>query len=238
MREHDVFRGLRINLQGSWLNGAELYDARLVNVILDKAYLRGASLGNAWLQGARFFMTQLQKSSLFDARLQGAKIIFASLQESNLMRAQLQGAWLDNVKLQGAGLESVEMQGAVLNNVLLQGAVFVGAKFQGVTNDTLSSFSFETLVRDRIDKNSELMGVTFKGGIKQEDLDSLIEGLSDEAAEGLRAKLNRGHVGVDALYVLPEGSGAITGSYTEEEAEQWITEYKEAISETSKESHS
>ena len=233
VQEHNVFEGLHINLQGSWLNGAALHDARLVNAVLDKAYLRGASFGDAWLQGARFFKAQLQGASLFDAKLQGAKIIFALLQESNLMRAQLQGAWLDNVQLQGARLERVEMQGAVLNNVSLQGAVFVGAKFHGVTNDSFSLFSFETLIRDRIDKNSELMGVTFKGGIKQEDLGSLIEGLSEEAAERLCAKLNRGHVGVDALYVLPENSGAITGSYTKEEAEQWIAEYKKAVSEDS-----
>ena len=38
------------------------------------------------------------------------------------------------------------------------------------------------------------------------------------------------------VYELPENSGAITGAYTAEEAEQWIAEYNEAMSEVPTES--
>ncbi len=43
------------------------------------------------------------------------------------------------------------------------------------------------------------------------------------------------HVGKPKSNILPEDSGAITGIYTEEDAEKWITEYNEAMSFISKE---
>ena len=229
VREHDVFKDLRINLQGSWLNGAELYDARLVNAVLDKAYLRGASLSNAWLQGARLFMAQLQGAFISDAKLQGATLVRTMLQESDLTGAQLQGAWLVDVKLQGSELENVMLQGAILYHVFMQGAVLLGAHLHGVTaGDHIHTFSFETVVRDRIDKASDLSGVTFKGGLSKEDIDSLVEGLPDYAVREVRRKLMP-HIDKPANHELPENSGAITGSYTKKEAEQWIAEYNEAV---------
>lgn len=69
VQEHKVFEGLHINLQGSWLNGARLNKARLVNAVLDGAHLRGASLIDARLRGARLFVTELQEASLFDVQL-------------------------------------------------------------------------------------------------------------------------------------------------------------------------
>ena len=39
------------------------------------------------------------------------------------------------------------------------------------------------------------------------------------------------HIGKPPSNQLPKNSGAITGAYTEEEAEKWIAEYEEAMSE-------
>ena len=39
------------------------------------------------------------------------------------------------------------------------------------------------------------------------------------------------HIGRPRSNELPEDSGAIIGTYTKEEAEQWIAEYEEAMSE-------
>ena len=99
------------------------------------------------------------------------------------------------------------------------------------------SISFETRIKDRIGEQGDLSGIVFNGGLKQEDLDSLLNGMSGDAASELREKL-MSHVGKPACHDLPEDSGAITGSYTEEEAEQWIAEYKKAMSEDSEESDS
>ena len=72
--------------------------------------------------------------------------------------------------------------------------------------------------------------VILKGGLIQTDVDSSVEGLLDEQEkELLRAKLEP-HIDQPASHQLPENSGAITGIYTEEEAEEWIAEYKEVMS--------
>jgi len=57
--------------------------------------------------------------------------------------------------------------------------------------------------------------------------------LPDPQAKELRVKLEP-HIGMPENNELPEDSGALTGAYTEKEAEQWIAEYEEAMSEVPK----
>lgn len=238
MQDHDVFKGLDINLQGSWLNGAYLYKARLETVDLLRAHLQGAWLSAARLQGAKLIGTQLQGATLSDAKLLGATLTDTRLQGSNLRGAQLQGSWLAGVKLQGAELENAMLQGALLYEVFLQGAVLGGVQLHGVTaGDHIHTFSFETVVRDRIDKASDLSRVTFKGGLSKEDIDSLVEWLPDYAVKEVRRKLML-RIDKPADHELPENSGVITGSYTKKEAEQWIAEYNEAVTKSQIESDS
>ena len=92
------------------------------------------------------------------------------------------------------------------------------------------SFQFERRIRDKIGKESDLSMVDFQGGLSREDVDSLVEGLSDEKARTLRERLEP-HIGKPVSHELPENSGAIIEAYTAEEAEQWIAEYNEAMSE-------
>ena len=40
MQKHEVFKGLHINLEGSWLNGADLKEARLAKAVLTQAHLQ------------------------------------------------------------------------------------------------------------------------------------------------------------------------------------------------------
>ena len=89
----------------------------------------------------------------------------------------------------------------------------------------------------RINKESDLSGVVFDGDISQADVDSLVAGLSDEKAEVLRERLEP-HIDKQASHELPENSGAKIGAYTEEEAEQWIAEYEQAMSEVPKSGNS
>ena len=237
VQEHKMFEGLHINLQGSWLNGARLNKARLVNAVLDGAHLRGASLSDARLRGARLFVTELQEASLFDVQLQGTILIRTSFQRAWLDRAQLQGAMIESVRLQGAQLGDAQLQGALLKDIFLQGSVLVGAQLHGVFSDPFEFSSFEKRIRDRIGKESALSGVTFEGGINEEYLNSLTEGLTDNVAQELRSKLNQ-HIDKPAGHILPENSGAITGSFTKEEAEQWIAEYNKVVTEDQKENDS
>ena len=79
-------------------------------------------------------------------------------------------------------------------------------------------------MRDLIGQDSDLAGVTFEGGLRQEDLDALVEGLSDDRAKELRERL-KSHIGEPASNKLPKNSGAITGAYTANEAEKWISKF-------------
>ena len=107
----------------------------------------------------------------------------------------------------------------MLNMVVhLQGATLNGALLQGVGNMDDDSMSFEDQIRWYIAKTSDLSEVIFAGGLSQEDVDSLVEGLPDYLAMRLRGRL-RPHIGQPESYELPQGSGAEKGSYTKEEAE-------------------
>ena len=256
VQKHEVFKGLHINLQGSWLNGADLNQAHLEKAVLNWAYLQGTQLLLAHLQGTQLLLAHLQGADLWDAHLQGvylvgthlqganlgaahlqganlgmahlqgARLEYACLQEVNLGSAHLEGAYLGHARLQGARLEYAHLEGVNLGAAHLQGADLEKARLQGVISQR-RLFPFEEQIRSQIGQENDLSGVIFAGGLNQEDLDSLVEGLSDEKARRLREKLMP-HVGKPASHQLPENSGAVTGAYAEEEAEKWIAEYKKA----------
>ena len=252
VQKHEVFKDLRINLEESWLNGANLKDARLAKAVLNRAHLRTAQLVRAQLQSAELHeahmqeallaCAKLQRTLLNSARLQGAALAGAELQGAKLDKAQLQGAKFFGTQLQGAALSGAQLQGAeliqahlqgvALFGAQLQGAALSGAQLQGANSDEWTSHaSFESLIRNRIKRKSDLSGATFEGGLSQRDVDSLIKDLSDEKADTLRDKLTP-HIGKPESNELPTGhNGPITGSYTQEEAEQWIAEYKKAVPE-------
>ena len=112
----------------------------------------------------------------------------------------------------------------------MQGANLQKANLQGVRCEApFRSLSFEDLIRASIGKETDLERVVFKGGLSQADVDSFVERLSDEKAKELREKLEP-HIDGLQSNRLSYDSGATTGSYTAEKAEQWIAEYKEAMS--------
>ena len=280
VKEYKVFKSCDINLQGSWLNGADLMEARLEKAILTRVNLQGATLVEARLKGAILTRGYLQKADLSEVRLQGASLERAHLQEAiladahlqcailrgvhlqeaDLRRARLQGAELDDAHLQGVNLTMAYLQGtllieahlqcavlrgtrlqcsdlrrarlqcAILDEVHLQGADLHGTRLQGVGIGNSHSMSFRNRIRNQIGKESDLSNAIFAGGLSQEDVNDLVEGLSDEKANELREKLES-HIDQPIRNELPENSGAITGAYTKEEAEQWIAEYEKAMSE-------
>ena len=94
VQNHSVFKGLPINLQNSWLNGANLRGARL----------QKANLTRASLQKAVLYETCLHEATLIEARLHEADHRMARLQGTDLYEAQLQGVRLVNAQLCGAVL--------------------------------------------------------------------------------------------------------------------------------------
>ncbi len=265
VQEHEVFNRLHVNLQESWLNGANLPRARLEKANLIKAYLQsanlrwalmaGADLDGAQLQRSRLYETQLQvaylRGSYFqgaslhevhlqgailnEARFQGAFLAGANFQGSLLHFAQFQGAMLGDARMQGSHLSGAQFQGADLTGVELQAATLGEVQLQGVTSQREIFYSFENRINEKIGKESDLSGAIFAGGLSQGHLDSLVEGLPHGAVKQFRERLTP-NIDQPASNELPGNSRAITGTYTAEEAEQWIAEYNEAMSEVPEES--
>ena len=100
MQKHEVFKGCDINLQGSWLNGADLYGARLEKAILIGARLQKTNLEKANLQRGNLVRARLREANLSKACLQGATLTEARLQKTDLIRARLQRGNLVRAYLQ------------------------------------------------------------------------------------------------------------------------------------------
>ena len=229
VQDHEIFKGLLINLQGSWLSGAYLAEARLPEATLDGAHLQGATLDGAHLQGTTFDGAHLQGATLDGAHLQGATLDGAHLQGATLDGAYLQGADLHEAQLQGADLREAHLQGADLYEAHLQGANLHKAQFQGATSEDQPVEAFEGRMNEFVNRGSDLSQVISEGGLTREKVESMVEGLSDEYATELRRSLESG-INQPIIKGLPEDRGAITGTYTTEEAARWIAEYKEATS--------
>ena len=266
VQNHEVFKGLHINLRESYLNGTDLRKARLQGAILTGAYLQRAELGGAYLQkadlreahlpgatlvgaylqGADLNWAHLPGATLAEAHLQKAEFGMAHLQGASLYKAHLQGAGLLGTYLQGADLRGTHLQGAFLLEPHLQGADLGEADLRGVESRVWGPLTFAQYMRDSIGKETDLSTVIFEGGLRQEYVDYLIcllediyediysmESLSHRKANELREKLEP-HIGKPISNELPEDSGAIIGTYTKEEAEEWIAEHEKAISEVPK----
>ncbi len=248
VQEYKTFKDCHINLQGSWLNGANLtrsclqganlMDAYLQGADLVKAKLQGANLVKAYLQGAELQEAHLHGTRLRNTHLQGAFLERAHLHGADLAEAELQVAYLHRTQLPGTSLVEATLQGAILTNANLQGTNFWQARLQGADlyhaqlegiHCEDSAMSVAERIRAWIGRESESNIALFQGGLSQEDVDFLAEGLLNENLKSLLRERLRKHIGRAASYQLPEDSGAITGAYTEEAAEQWIAEYEEAM---------
>ena len=254
VQEHDVFKGLSADLRGSWMMGADLRTARLESAVLvgvdlqeanltranlqgsnlERAQLQGANLDAANLQGSNLTRADLQRVDLKGANLQGVDLKGANLQRANLQRAKLQGVVLWAAKLQGVDLTEAQIQAANLWVAKLQEANLTEAQLQGVISKKNCLISFEKRIRTQIGKESDLSGITFEGGLGQDTLDCIVGDLPVEADKKLREKLTR-HLDKPKSNKLPKNSGAITGTYTREDAEKWIAEYNEAMPSVPKE---
>lgn len=231
VQEHDVFKDCFINLKGSYLNGADLNQARLKKANLVRARLQHATLSVAQLQGADLTLAELQEAFFNWAELQGAILMGSQFQCACLMGSKMQGSILLVTRLQGANLTQAQLQGANLCRAQLQGADLTATQLQGIRSQdcSLPFLEFESRIKCQIDTYGDLTEVIFSGGLQHEDLDILCRGLSAENDKLLRAKLIN-QVGEQASNKLPQNSSAVIDTYTKREAEKWIAEYNKGIS--------
>ena len=125
------YRGYRLDLRNTDLQGSDLSKLNLNGALFDNAQLQRAQFEEAQLQGANLMKAELQGANLRRARLQGAHLYLAQFQGANLNGAQLQGAILLEAQLQGAFLDYVQLQGTRLVEVQFQGASLSETQMQG-----------------------------------------------------------------------------------------------------------
>ena len=217
------------NLERAQLQGANLDAANLQGANLTRADLQRVDLKGAKLQESNLTRADLQRAGLKGANLQGVDLKGANLQRANLQRAKLQGVVLWAAELQGVDLMEAQLQAANLWEAKLQEANLTEAQLQGVISKENCFISFEKRIKTQTGKESDLSRITFEGGLGQDALDCIVGDPFLEEDKKLREKLTR-HLDKPKSNKLPKNSGAITGTYTEEDAEKWIAEYKEAMS--------
>jgi hypothetical protein len=131
--------GFFLGTVGSFLSGAYLRGADLIDVGLSDADLRDAKLSGANLIDASLTDANLSGANLSDADLSGANLSDADLTGANLSDADLRGADLSGANLSGADLSGADLSGANLSDAylgysdlgdgFLDGANFSGADF-------------------------------------------------------------------------------------------------------------
>ena len=82
--EDELPDGLRLNLSGVNLKGADLGNAHLKGANLFRAYLVGAHLSHANLEGAILSYAQLKNAFLMFAQLENARLDYACLEGTQL----------------------------------------------------------------------------------------------------------------------------------------------------------
>ena len=127
--EEGLLKGANLQeaqLQGAWIDGANMEGA-----LLRKADLRGAKLEGAWLRTA-----QMPEARLYRARLRGAKMQHAYLGSAYAERADfshtcLKCATLDFMCLRDANLNDACLAKASMKQAKLHGAALIGADLSG-----------------------------------------------------------------------------------------------------------
>jgi uncharacterized protein YjbI with pentapeptide repeats len=119
------------DLHSTFLPGASLSGANLSGANLSGAFLRRANLTNANLQAANLSGAHLRVAYIDEAHLGGANLTGADLTEAHLTKANLSGAFLRRANLTEAHLTKANLSGADLHSTFLPGANFSGANLSG-----------------------------------------------------------------------------------------------------------
>ena len=122
-----------IDLQGSDLQWAHLYQADLTHVVLNGANLSSAHGHDAVFTGAFLLSVNARQTDLPSSNFDGAKMIGADLSHSNFRNSsfvrtempwQMMGTSLGESDLSGSVFGGTDLTGASLNNADLSGASF------------------------------------------------------------------------------------------------------------------
>ena len=246
---HKIFSGRRIHLRESWLNGADLREARLAGAdlqgaFLDRArlerarlegselsgaHLREAQLDRACLQGASLHSVHMRGASLESAELQGAGIRGGHLAGANFRGGWLQCADLGRAEMYGVDLRSASLAGAKLAWAALQGAILEDADLRGAgCPDWSGSSPYAERIRISTGRERTLSNVQ-TGGLTKKRLERVINDVDSLVKSGSLDRALRPYIGGPDRLGLQKGHGATLGAYSREEAAAWIAEHESVL---------
>ena len=193
---------------------------------------QGANLHKANLQGALLLNANLSRAVIARANLSGAKLLTSNLQRAIVTKSLFRGATIVGASMQFADFRETQFQGAQTDEVHMQGANVAGADFRGVrpmtsTSGTggCTSLGFADVVRSSIGHTSDLSQIFLEGGLRENDMMMLVTGLSQDDALRARKTVDR-HLGTEGTWTIPEDVSVVTGRYTRNDANEWITAYE------------
>ena len=122
---------INAKLKGANLSGMDLSGSLLSLANLWEAGLSGAILVDCGLSGAVLVEADLSGANLQGANLAGARLLQANLSGANLKGANLAGATLQGANVSGANLQGANLAGASLLRANFSGATMLGTNLAG-----------------------------------------------------------------------------------------------------------
>jgi uncharacterized protein YjbI with pentapeptide repeats len=122
-------------------------------------------------------------------------------------------------------LWDARLQGANLGGTRLQGADLRNARLQGVYTITHEWMHFEQRIEQQIDRETESQNLKWQyEALNDTDKSQLIAELKAINSVGAVEAISR----IQSASKTLDLSQAITGKYSQEEANKWLNDYKEA----------
>ena len=239
-----IFRGLKANLQRVRLPRADLVAAFLPNTNFRGADLRGADFTLANLRLADFANTKMHGALLRSAQAQRINLYAAQLLGANFDKAQMQLASLEIADARGTNWSVTELQAADLSRTDLRGAMFQHARLQdadlfaanlGGAFDCWASGNFKINIKNHIGRPGDLSTCIRRGNMHSDDVEKTAKILPDALADYFRDRMQKhsGHVEYGLTQEEINDQDIHIDPYSQEQADEWIAEYKEAMGDIS-----
>ena len=245
---NQVFRNFRANLRHVYLVGADLSlahlpradftDANLQRVKFDGVNLQGADFTRAKMHAATLDGVQMQKAQMRKTVLQFAKIRYTNMQNVYLSETDFRGAYLLFARMECSSWHSVDFRGARLEEIYLHQCDIERSQFGDCIDTDYPQKSFESRIMDRAGNGCDLNGCIVRGGMERKDIETTakyIAEISESDADKYRAAME-GHIEIPEERLTEDECkrrNVQCESYTKEQADEWIAEYKEAMGDIS-----
>ena len=221
-----IFHGLQADLRRVNLVGASLFDAHMPNTDFTHACLIGADMRCGKFHNCCFVGARMDGVWLDDAEMILAYLANASLRGSRLQNTNMQMAKLGNrTDFRGSYLSNTKMQQIETSSIPLQ----IPHMFMGGTFCTNRYEDYESIINRRQGK-SGFPNIISYGDLSENDVIETVDFLNQYSNKKLAAeykKYMQKHINQPQETNLPSGCDLI--KYTQEDAKQWINEYKKAM---------